>query len=457
MNKIKGIFLISLFYVSHVTIAQHWEGVGGGTDQVPHIVYTLINFNNLLVLGGAFDSLGIPAIYSQGTGYWNNQQWFPGNTSFVTGLPKCYIKYDNQLVMGGGFGEVNGNSLCKKIAHFDSAGWSPLGSGVTSGSVVNCMAVYNGDLFIGGQFTQVDSTIAAWRIARWDGAAWHAMGSGITGGFGVVNDMAVFQNELYVCGFFSTVDGLYAPGICRWNGTNWDTLGSGILGAVKCMFVDSVSNRLYVGGQFGVAGGVSCPTGVAYWDGANWFPVGTNPYIPAVDLIVYNGILYNTSTQYYAVNSNGDTIKYIAWYDGVNWNPVPGGLSSTGNCFAIYQNELYVGGYFQYAGDSLVNGIAKWIPGTLGIHEVKSDKLHMQIVPNPAKEDVMLQLDFKKQMMLNLIITNIEGKKIEEINLSGNGKIIHHLNTSGLKSGVYIFSVNDGNELLSSEKIIISR
>jgi hypothetical protein len=317
------------------------------------------------------------------------------------------------------------------------------------------MVVYDNDLFVGGQFTEVDSAITANRIARWDGVAWHSMGTGFTGGITSVNDMAVFQNELYVGGFFGYIDGLYAPGICRWNGTNWNILSTGTNGPVHALYVDTANNRLYVGGQFTIAGGVSCPTGVAYWDGSNWFPVGSNPYIPAYDLVLHNGILYNASTQYIAINSLGDTIKYIAWYDGVNWRPILDGLTIPATDFFEYQGELYVGGGFEYTGDSLVNHIAKWIPGSLGAQECTSELPKMRITPNPARDEVIVEIVLNNPVGLQLIVMDSNGKVVLKDELPQNSKYSMLVNTSGWISGVYFFSVNDNKNRLGSEKVVI--
>jgi hypothetical protein len=232
-------------------------------------------------------------------------------------------------------------------------------------------------------------------------------------------------------------------------------LSTGINGPVKSLYADTINNRLYVGGQFTIAGGVSCPTGVAYWDGNNWFPVGSNPYIPAWHLVIHNGILYNASTQYIAINSLGDTIEYLAWFDGINWRPVPGGVSSTALCLFNYQGELYAGGAFEYAGDSLVNHIAKWIPGSLGIQYPAGEKLALKITPNPAKDEVFLEFVQGKPTVLTLMVTDPGGKTVLSEQFSVNDK--HIVNTSGFVSGVYFFSVYQNDKLVASEKVVISK
>jgi len=447
--------LLQLTLLTPPSQAQHWEGVGGGTDQQPHIVRGMLEFNNKLVIGGAFDSLGYSGIVSMGFGYWNNQNWVSGNTVFFSGYPNCFAEYQGNLYVGGEFSRINGNKYCRTIAKLDSTGsWLPLGSGITSNGEVRSMAIYNGDLYVGGGFYQIDSNIAATHIARWDGTQWHAIGPGIQGSSGV-NDMTVFQNQLYVGGVMTSASGVQTSGIGRWNGTTWDSLGTGLNGPAKSLFADSINNRLYVGGSFTIAGGISTPTGVAYWDGNNWFAVGTLPYMSSWDIIVHDGILYNTAVHDIGVCASGDTIKYLGWFDSVNWNPVPGGLSSSGLTMYEFQNELYVGGAMLYAGDSIVNGIAKWIPGSLGLNESAIEKPSLKITPNPAKDDVEMEFYLTKETALKLLITDINGKEIKEEEFSGNSKIIHKVNTSAFASGVYLFSVYDGLQLLGSGKVVV--
>lgn len=445
-------FLLLQLTLSH---AQHWEGVGGGTDEQPHIVRGMLEFKNKLVIGGAFDSLGTSGTVSMGFGYWDSQNWISGNTVFFSGYPNCFVEYQGSLYVGGEFSRINGNKYCRTIAKLDSSGaWLPLGSGITSNGEVRSMAVYNGDLYVGGGFYQVDSSIAAIHIARWDGIAWHAIGSGIQGSSGV-KAMTVFQSQLYVGGVMNSANGVQTSGIGRWNGFTWDSLGTGLNGPANALYADTIAERLYVGGSFTMAGGVSTPTGIAYWDGSNWFPVGATPYMSSRDIIVHQGILYNTSVHDIGINIFGDTIKYLGWFDGVNWRPVPGGLSATGEVLYEFQNNLYVGGYFQYAGDSVVNGIAKWIPGALGISETQTEKTILKVTPNPSKDEVEIELFLANETKIKLRISDMGGKVLKEEEISGKGKINQKVNLSSFSSGIYLFSVVKDGLILTSRKVII--
>jgi Secretion system C-terminal sorting domain len=238
----------------------------------------------------------------------------------------------------------------------------------------------------------------------------------------------------------------------------WDTITSGTNGPVTSLFVDSINNRLYVGGQFTMAGGISCPTGVAYWDGNNWFNVGTNPHIPAEDLIIYNGILYNASNQYIAVNSLGDTIEYVAWFDGLNWNPVPGGVSATALRMLPYKNELYFGGAFEFAGDSLVLGIAKWHPGSLNQFEISQNSANIQLTPNPSLGEVLFEVELRNFVPTSLLVQIIDSKGaiVFNENFVAQGLLSKSLNISTLGQGMYTLTVINEKKYLGSKNLIIN-
>jgi hypothetical protein len=455
--KMKRLVYLLVLYLCSFSIcnAQHWEDVQGGTDEAG-LVYSMYEHNGVLIVSGSFDSIGGGTIPSEILGFWDGNGWTPTNVNFYAGGPLDYAVFQNQLYAGGDFDKVNNVDSCKGIARMVNSNWQSLGTGVTSGKV-NCLKEYNDTLFVAGTFYEVNDTIMTRGIITWDGNNWNSIGPGVSGGFQDIEDMEVFQGQLYAGGFFGYINGLHAPGICRYNGTAWDSVGTGMNGPVKCLFVDSVNNRLYVGGQFTTAGGVSTPTGVAYWDGNNWFPVGTFPYIPANDLIIHQGIIYNLTTQSGLPNINGDTINYLAWFDGANWNPVPRGLDAGGYEMDIYQGELYVGGVFSHAGDTLVNGISNWIPGSLGIASPTESRFDWKLFPNPTNEYMILELDTEFKGNINLEFNDINGKRALLKEFNADESTQQHFSLSHLANGTYIVNLFQNNRKVDSKTIVISR
>ncbi|MBO2009356.1 T9SS type A sorting domain-containing protein [Hymenobacter negativus] len=179
------------------------------------------------------------------------------------------------------------------------------------------------DIYIGGNFSVVGSAAAS-RVARWNGSSWANLSSGVTGANSVVFALAVAPNgDLYAGGHFTQAGGVLANNVAKWNGTTWSALGTstsnGVSADVKALTVAS-NGDVYVGGYFSHTGG-SLQTGVsasniAKWNGTAWSALGT----------------------------------------GINQ-----GVSSTVNALATAANgDLYVGGFFTFAGATSASGIAKW-------------------------------------------------------------------------------------------------
>jgi hypothetical protein len=148
-------------------------------------------------------------------------------------------------------------------------------------------------LYAGGWFTMAGGT-AANRIAKWDGANWSALGTGMNWGVYALawdgsNPSAGLRQAqpgssgqaLYAAGDFATAGGVAAKRIARWDGCNWSALGSGTDNAVWSLawYSGYTLYNLYAGGDFGTAGGKASShiarwRGAALWDGGggdnNW-------------------------------------------------------------------------------------------------------------------------------------------------------------------------------------------
>ncbi len=150
----------------------------------------------------------------------------------------------------------------------------------------------------------------------------------------------------------------------------WGTLGTssnnGLNGPVSVLAV--YNNELYVGGAFTFA---LTPTGnisanrIARWNGTSWNTLGSgssngvNNDVNA--LAVYNGELYVGG---FFTLAGGSSASRIARWNGTSWNTLglgpSNGVNSTVNALAVYNNILFVGGEFTSAGGASVNRIARW-------------------------------------------------------------------------------------------------
>src|SRR5206468_1219525 len=131
----------------------------------------------------------------------------------------------NNVYVGGSFTNASGVTA-NRIAMWDGASWSSLGSGSANGlnGTVLAIAVNGSDVYVGGSFTNAGTTVVR-GIAKWDGANWSGLGSGATGTSAADIRALAFggDGKLYCCGRFTNMSGLNASSIARWDGTKWET------------------------------------------------------------------------------------------------------------------------------------------------------------------------------------------------------------------------------------------
>ena len=106
-------------------------------------------------------------------------------------------------------------------------------------------------------------------------------------------------NKLYVAGQFDQVDGNYVRGIASWDGTAWSTMGDGLDSCGNCgslvgatWSINRFNNELYVGGDFRWAGDINAKH-LARWNGSTWnYAPGGQPNSRVTDIQVLNNELY---------------------------------------------------------------------------------------------------------------------------------------------------------------------
>jgi hypothetical protein len=268
------------------------------------------------------------------------------------------------LYIGGDFSVV-GEVVANQIAKWNGSNWSALGSGMDG--IVWALAVSGSDLYAGGWF-RVAGGVAANHIAKWNGTNWTAVGSGV--------DDAVFAltasgTDLYVGGWLTRATNtggttIKVNHVAKWNGSTWSALGLGLNGTVEALAF--VETNLYVGGQFATAtntGGATVTVNlIAKWNGSTWSALSsglshtTSPWNSEVNtLAVLGGNLYVGG---YFNASGGNTLAYIAKWNGSNWSGLSSGMDSVVQGLSVSGSNLYAGGSFRTAGGVSANGVAKW-------------------------------------------------------------------------------------------------
>ncbi|MBI3258887.1 MAG: hypothetical protein HYZ54_05365 [Ignavibacteriae bacterium] len=147
--------------------------------------------------------------------------------------------------------------------------------------------------------------------------------------------------------------------ITRWDGSQWLPLGSGVNGKVERIIVDSITNELYVFGDFTNAGGIPVK-GQAKWSEKKqaWSTILPSPeayislYTP-VELAVSNGNIYYckpTTDKLYNSDSTFFDKQGLYVFDGAQWKLLDKLFDQDQNYYIIpdeiriYGTILYISG-----------------------------------------------------------------------------------------------------------------
>ncbi|MBL9120460.1 MAG: Ig-like domain-containing protein [Phycisphaerae bacterium] len=373
-------------FVSALTIFD--DGLGGGPA---------------LYAGGRFTTAG--GVAANYIAKWNGTSWSSLGTGGANGVNfwvNALTVFDDgsgggPALYAAGYFTTAGGVAANAIAKWDGTSWSPLGTGSTNGLngfVLSLAVLDDGSsggpaLYAGGDFAAAGG-VTANRIAKWDGASWSPLGTGAANG---VNNrvwgLTVFDDgsgggpALYAGGDFAAAGGVSANGIAKWDGTSWSPLATGVFGAgqsVRALTVfDDGSGggpALYAAGSFTTAGGVAA-NAIAKWDGTSWSPLGAGSAngvnLDITTLTVLGDGTGGGPALYVGGNfttAGGGLANRIAEWDGTSWSPLHSaaadGLNGDVYSLAVFDDgegggpALYVGGDFTTAGGVAANRIAKW-------------------------------------------------------------------------------------------------
>lgn len=189
---------------------------------------------------------------------------------------------------------------------------------------------------------------------------WDDMGNGTND---YVRCIAVdADGRLYVGGDFTLAGGVAnTVYIAMWDGTAWSALTTGLNVHASAIAI-AADGSVYVGGLFTLAGGVANTAYIAKWSGpgGSWSALGTgmngNVYALAIGL---DGTLY-AGGNFTLAGGIADTVRIAAW-DGSAWTPLSTGADGAVNALAIgLDGTLYAGGEFANIGGVAANYVAAW-------------------------------------------------------------------------------------------------
>ena len=276
------------------------NGTGLEAGEVDDLKVCDLGAGPVLMACGKFQRSGSRSLAH--VAVWDGHSWEPPNhsgmieTSVVKSMAVLATGTGSKVFFAGNYW-IAGADICLGVARWKGSAWEPVGAaGDGFDGYALASAVFDDGtgaaLYVGGTFQNVDGTAAS-RIARWDGAAWTGVGSGMNGGVGSlkVHDDGT-GSALYAAGGFTTAGAVGATGIARWNGASWSPIGGGVTGGVGIsalsVYDDGSGASLYAAGSFSSMGG-NAVSNIAKWDGSAWSGLGLGISAGSVSTLAVGG------------------------------------------------------------------------------------------------------------------------------------------------------------------------
>ena len=330
----------------------NWSSLGGGVSDEVRALQVMTTGD--LIVGGNFLQAG--GITCDGVARWNGTNWSP----LGAGFPVSLSTHVNALASTPGSSAIwAGGSFPSGLGVWTGTRWSSVsgtGNG-PNGRVSTCRRTANGELVIGGSFTEVGG-IPCNNIARRTAAGWSPLGSGFSLGSvtaAVVHEIIELQNgDLIAVGAFSTAGGVPAAHAARWNGVAWSALGAGL--PSPGMAMTSLANGDVVAGCQPAGVGL-----VMRWNGSQWTQIGSfGSGIPSLARMA-NGDLVAGSWSSLAPAE-------VRRWNGSQWSlllsaTLPIGVRSVNDLVPLPTGDLIALGSFSSANGVACAGMVRWSGG----------------------------------------------------------------------------------------------
>ena len=363
-----------------------WTEVGGGVDHyVSAFAIHDDGTGEALFLAGRFDNVG--GLPSNRWAGWDGANWKTFTDGPGTDEINALASFDSgsgaELYLAGTFDEF-GNVPFEHVVRWNGASIQDVSGGVDDW--VEAMVVHDDGhgsaLFLGGRFKTAGGSFAL-SVARWDGATWSDLELGVgpatsTSGapvdaLAVIDDGSFGSPRLYVGGEFTIAGPVYSDNVAIWDGYTWEstgTLGQGLV----AKRVDSIAAydggggfRLHVGGWLQQAGGVTID-GYALWDRTDWIaPFESGALDDHVETLAAVDL---PSGQFLAVGGSfrssaaTPALEHVGLWNGAEWTPLGAGFESHPSTFASFDTgsgaSLYAGGGDLKSGGIDVGPLARW-------------------------------------------------------------------------------------------------
>jgi len=211
---------------------------------------------------------------------------------------------------------------------------------------------------IAGEFTKINNQSYS-RIARFNfiTGSFEALGTGCNG---TVRALAFdpATNRLYVGGDFTTANGVTVNRITYWDGSTFVAMQSGVNNDVHSIAVHPSSGHVFIGGIFtSTVAPVVATVRIAEWTGAAWIAIGTG-----ASAVVR--ALYHDGTFLYAggdfVTMNAVAANFIARYNGAVWSALGTGADAAVHSIVPQGTNIFFGGDFTAINAVASVGVMRW-------------------------------------------------------------------------------------------------
>jgi len=268
------------------------------------------------------------------------------------------------------------------ISQWDGARWDTLpgrvqsdqGSTQNGCSPVNNLIRYRGKLYANGSFRFLtDDGVWNDAIAKWDDTEqkWKELECLNPTIGGMYSMFHVPPNDtMYFTGYTGSVCGYPESCVFAYDGSAFYPFAPfgdwvGIPGSEYVGFVFRFQGTLYMTGLFDnpITGDFH---GFLRYTGSNWETVpGFTTPAPIKDVLIHDDKLYMCG---YFFTNTGAPGNMVTVFDGETWSDMSGGLrysmpdGTLGNCYDLHEwnDDIYVGGQFYYAGGVPAENVARW-------------------------------------------------------------------------------------------------
>jgi hypothetical protein len=317
-------------------------------------------------------ALGLaPTALAIGPGGWDHiGTGFPTTTASLNGVVNAMTtQAPGVILVGGAFTSAGGNANAARIARWNGATWTAIGTTPLDNGAVFALAWQDGKLFAGGTFVNAGGNPNADYLAMWDGSTWSPFCTPAVPGpsfTASVRALQIIGNTLYVGGSFQDGAGIPAADYLVACDVTTGTAGSTVLvdgdfnSGVYALAADS-NGVLYAGGTFINVAGIAAADHVAAYDGA-WHAMGSGVSIGggAVDSAVR--ALATSGTDVYIGTDSVDVAgiaaaDHVAKWNGSSWSALGANTAGTDGWLPASSviNTLTTTGSLVVAGGSFQN------------------------------------------------------------------------------------------------------